>query len=244
MPPRLASRRGGIACHHGGGLAAAGLHRADQIDAVAHQILGGTDAGSMAADEAISSSVRCAACAMALKIRATSPLSSASPTRPPFSTARNSGPSLDAGGRDPGGQMPHGVGGDRRHLADAFLVGLAAPEGNDAEAVGVNLQVFVAQGDEFRASAQRRIGDGEQCAVAAMAQRIAGRREHAGHQHFVHRRRLGLSAAAFAVHAFQRQLDRQGGARIGDPGGAMEGRDAGDIAPHRRRRLETRPSHR
>ena len=31
---------GGIACHHGRGLPASGLHRADQIDAVAHQVCG------------------------------------------------------------------------------------------------------------------------------------------------------------------------------------------------------------
>jgi hypothetical protein len=59
-------------------------------------------------------------------------------------------------------------------------------------------------------------------------------------QHIVDRRGLSLGAAAFAVHPLQRQLDRLGFAGVGHPGGAMEGGDAGDIAPHRRRRLERR----
>jgi hypothetical protein len=36
-----------------------------------------------------------------------------------------------------------------------------------------------------------------------MAQRVASRREHAGDQHIVDRCRLGLGAAAFAVHPLQ-----------------------------------------
>ena len=69
---------------------------------------------------------------------------------------------------------------------------------------------------------------------------VAGGREHAGDQHIIDRRRLGLGAAALAVHPLQRQLDRLGFAGVGHAGGAMEGGDAGDIAPHRRRRLERR----
>jgi hypothetical protein len=64
--------------------------------------------------------------------------------------------------------------------------------------------------------------------------------DRAGDQDIVDRRGLGLGTAAFTVHPLQRQLDRLGFAGVGHAGGAMEGGDAGDIAPHRRRRLERR----
>jgi hypothetical protein len=39
----------------------------------------------------------------------------------------------------------------------------------------------------------------------------------------------------FAVHPLQRQRDHQGGGRVFDAGGAVEGSDAGDRPPHSRR---------
>jgi hypothetical protein len=36
--------------------------------------------------------------------------------------------------------VAHGVGGNRRHVAKTFLVGLAAADDDGAEALGVNLQ--------------------------------------------------------------------------------------------------------
>jgi hypothetical protein len=187
---------------------AAGLHRADQIDAIANQILSGADAGGVAADVGDLRDRQVGRLRHGLEdprhITAVERL--ADPAA--FQHGAEQRSLGDTGARDPRRQMAHGVGGDRRHLAGTFLVGLAAAEGDSAETIGVDLQILLAQGDQFRAAAQGRISDGNQRPVAALAQRVAGRREHAGDQHVVDRGCLGLGAAAFAMHALEGQLDR------------------------------------